>query len=314
VSDARPTSHARPSRLVLLGHPVSHSLSPRFQQAALDAAALPLRYDAVDTPPEQLTTTLAVLAHERAVGNVTIPHKEAVFAACAIRSDVAVRVGAVNTFAHDEAGRLCGHNTDVAGALGAMRAVLGPRPPARVVVLGSGGAAAAVLEALRLAGTTHVALAARTLARADALAARVGLPVTTHPMPDGASVPSASVRSANARSAGAPSAIAPAAAALRAALRDADLVVNTTPRGLTDDALPVEPSALGAQTAVLDLVYRPGETPWVHACRAAGHAAEDGLRMLVEQGAEAWAWWFGVVPDREAMWRVLEPRPFRPSA
>ena len=324
MSDARPTLHARPSRLVLLGHPVSHSLSPRFQQAALDAAALPVRYEAVDAPPAQLATTLAALAHERAAGNVTIPHKEAVFAACAVRSDVAVRVGAVNTFAHDAAGRLCGHNTDVAGALAAMRAVLGPRPPARVVVLGAGGSAAAVLEALRLAGTTHVALAARTLARAEALAARAGLSVTTHAMPDGAraphasvpnaGVPNAGVPNAGARRAGAPSGTTPAAAALRAALRDADLVVNTTPRGLTDDALPVEPSALGAHTAVLDLVYRPGETPWVHACRAAGHAAEDGLRMLVEQGAEAWAWWFGVVPDREAMWRVLEPRPFRPSA
>jgi shikimate dehydrogenase len=98
-------------------------------------------------------------------------------------------------------------------------------------------------------------------------------------------------------------------APLRDALRAATLVVNTTPIGLRDATHPVPAECLAAPTAVLDLVYRSGETAWVRACRARGLAAQDGLRMLVEQGAHAYQWWFGDAPDRKAMWRVLEARP-----
>jgi shikimate dehydrogenase len=194
----------------------------------------------------------------------------------------------VNVFAHDEAGRLLGHNTDVAGARAALRVVLGGRVPARVVLLGAGGSAAAVVEALRTLGAETLTIAARRAPRGEALAARWTGSAAVRAMPDAAGVPGE--------------------AALRDALAEADLVVNCTPRGLTDAAVPVSPAWLGPHTVAFDLVYRPGETAWVHACRAAGHAADDGLRMLVEQGAAAFAWWFGIAPDREAMWRVLEPR------
>src|SRR5690606_7167812 len=87
-----------PGRLVLLGHPVAHSLSPRFQNAALTAAGIPLVYEAIDVAPELLDETLRVLVASQAAGNVTIPHKEAVYALCTRRTPVADRVGAVNTF------------------------------------------------------------------------------------------------------------------------------------------------------------------------------------------------------------------------
>jgi shikimate dehydrogenase len=284
--DPRPA--APPARLVLLGHPVAHSHSPRFQQAALDAAGIARRYHALDTPPAQLARRLRELARVGAGGNVTLPHKEAVADACAVRTAVAERVGAVNTFAHDAAGSLIGHNTDVAGVVAAVQALLGERVPSRVVLLGAGGSAAAVLEAVRLLGAQSLTIAARNAPRADALGSRWGGTVAVHAMPDAAGVP--------------------AEAGLRAALEAAELVVNATPRGLTDAAVPVAPAWLGAETAALDLVYRPGETAWVRACRAQRRAAEDGLRLLVEQGAAAFAWWFGMEPDRAAMWRVLEPR------
>jgi shikimate dehydrogenase len=275
-----------PSRLVLLGHPVAHSLSPRFQQAALDAAGLAVRYEALDVPPTTLAATLAALAGERAGGNVTIPHKHAVADACHARSPLAERVGAVNAFRHDDAGRLIGHNTDVAGARAAIATVLSAdEPPARVVVLGAGGAAAAVLVALEQLDAREVVVAARTGSTAEAVVAHVGSRARV--MPFDAEAPTADCA---------------------AALACADLVINATSIGLRDDAMPASPAALAPRAAVLDLVYRPGETAWVRAARAAGHRAEDGLRMLVEQGAEAFAWWFGAAPDRDAMWRALEPR------
>jgi shikimate dehydrogenase len=89
------------------------------------------------------------------------------------------------------------------------------------------------------------------------------------------------------------------------ALSDATLVVNATPVGLHDDALPVPIALLPAGGAVFDLVYRAHETAWVRAAREAGHRAADGEGMLVEQGALAFVRWFGVEPDRSVMWRAM---------
>jgi shikimate dehydrogenase len=112
-----------PGRLVLLGHPVAHSLSPVFQNAALEAAGIRLTYDAVDVPPATLTATLDQLARVSAAGNVTVPHKLAVARACVRLTAEAERVGAVNTFAIRD-GVLVGHNTDIAGFTQAARDLL----------------------------------------------------------------------------------------------------------------------------------------------------------------------------------------------
>jgi shikimate dehydrogenase len=86
---------------------------------------------------------------------------------------------------------------------------------------------------------------------------------------------------------------------------DCDIVVNATTIGLDDDTLPIPVELLPQTAVVLDLVYRPGETAWVRAARAAGRTASDGLPMLVEQGAASFEIWFGMAPEREAMWKAV---------
>ncbi len=274
-----------PSRLVLLGHPVAHSLSPRFQNAALTAARLRVRYEALDVPPDELDATLATLAGEGAGGNVTIPHKEAVASAAYRLTPLAARVGAVNTFWHEQH-RLVGHNTDVAGALATIDALLpvglGDRS---CVVLGAGGSAAAVLVALEQLGCHTIHLVARTTGRADALRVRVGIPATVHSWPD---------RTTTAQD-------DPA----WAAIEGAGLIINATTLGLDPGAVPMPVDRFAADAAVFDLVYAAEGTAWVQAARARGLQAEDGLRMLVEQGAAAFACWFGQAPSRRSMWRAL---------
>ncbi len=263
-----------PTRLVLLGHPVAHSISPRIQNAALDAARLSVRYEALDVAPDALAVTLRSLAAERAAGNVTIPHKEAVASHCHRLTPLASRVGAVNTFWHEE-GRLVGDNTDVGGVEATVRALLGgDMQSVRVSLIGAGGGAAAVLAAAEGWGDARVAIYNRHMARAEQLATRF-------------------------------SRIAAVAPSLDDALREATLVVNTTPVGMRDASLPVPVAQLPAGAAVFDLVYRGGETAWVTAARAAGHRAADGMGMLVEQGALAFTRWFGAEPDRGAMWRAM---------
>lgn len=263
-----------PARLVLLGHPVAHSISPRIQSAALRAANIPLTYETMDVEPSRLEETLVVLAAARAAGNVTIPHKEAVAARCATLTPLAQRVGAVNTFWH-EGGLLVGDNTDVGGVNATVRVLLGEGVrSARVALIGAGGGAAAVLAAAEGWGDARVAIYNRHMSRAQGLAARFP-------------------------------AVAEAVDTLGDALRDATLVVNTTPVGMRDAALPVPVALLPPGAAVFDLVYRAGETAWITAARQAGHRSADGIGMLVEQGALAFARWFGVEPDRDAMWRAM---------
>lgn len=268
------------SRLVLLGHPVAHSLSPAFQNAALRAAGLPHRYAALDVAPHALDAALAALVAERAAGNVTIPHKEVVAARCDRRTPLAARVGAVNCWWCDADGALVGDNTDVGGFDAAARALLADRPAeCRVAVLGAGGATLAVLAAVAGWPGARVRLWSRRGARAVEVAAR--FPATTEPV-----------------------------SRARDALAGARLVVNATPLGLQPgDDPPVPVRDLPAGCAVLDLVYRPGETRWVRDARAAGHRALDGLPMLVAQGALAFERWFGRRPDDAAMWDAVGGRP-----
>ena len=265
---------ARPTRLVLLGHPVAHSLSPVFQNAALRAAGIPLTYEALDVAPAAFADVLRGLAHQRGAGNVTIPYKEAAARECDRLTPVAARVGAVNCF-HVEGDALVGDNTDVAGFDALVHATLARRPAnCRVALLGAGGSAAAVLAAAERWPNCYVAVWSRTHDRSRALAARFGD-------------------------------IAHAAPALPDAIASAHIVVNATPIGLADDAVPVPPHALRRGTAVIDLVYRRGETAWVRQARARGLRAADGLTMLVEQGALAFERWLGVAPDRGVMWSAV---------
>ncbi|MCC7052220.1 MAG: shikimate dehydrogenase [Gemmatimonadaceae bacterium] len=265
-----------PTRLVLLGHPVAHSLSPTFQNAALQAAHLAPRYEAVDVSYATLGATLRSLVAEGAAGNVTIPHKERVAALCDVLTPLATRLGAVNTWWTSD-GALHGDNTDVGGFDDAVAALLGelPRGAIRVAVLGAGGSARAVVAAVGGWPAARLAIWGRTPARAAPLLA-LG--------PAGATTVEELVGDA---------------------VRGADLIVNTTPVGMRDDQLPVEPRLLPVGAACLDLVYRRDSlTPFVRAARAQGRRADDGLRMLVSQGARSWMRWFGRAADGDAMWHA----------
>jgi shikimate dehydrogenase len=268
---------ALPGRLVLLGHPVSHSLSPAFQNAALQAAGLSLRYEAVDVAPTLLGDALDALVRDRAAGNVTVPHKEVVFARCDVLTPIAKHTGAVNTFWVQD-GALHGDNTDVAGFTDAAVTLLGDIPPrTRVALIGAGGSARAACAAIEAWPDAELRIWSRTRSRADAL------------------VPLGPVGRTSAEE------------FMAHALRNADLVVNATPIGLHDHDIPVNPGTLARRAACLDLVYRrAGTTPWIALARAQGRRADDGLTMLLSQGAAAFQRWTGVAPDRAVMRAALD--------
>jgi shikimate dehydrogenase len=259
-----------PSRLVLLGDPVSHSLSPVFQNAALFAAGITVRYEAVRVGAAELPAMAAKLAADGAAGNVTVPHKVEFLPLCDDVTPVASRVGAVNTF-WSVGGKLTGDNTDVGGFDAAARELLGEIPAdLTVAVIGAGGAAAAILGAVESWPRATVRLYARNAIRASALAKRFGD-------------------------------FARAESSVRSALAGAKLIVNATPIGMSDDSLPFSFADIPKGATILDLVYKRGGTPLVRSAQAAGFRAADGTTMLIEQGALSFERWFGFVPDKEVM-------------
>ena len=260
-----------PSRLVLLGHPVRHSLSPLFQNAALRHVGIPVAYEAIDVRPGDLSGTLARLAADRAGGNVTVPHKESAGTLCARVTPLAARVGAVNTFWVDPDGALVGDNTDVGGLRYLVEGLLGGAPDGVCFgILGAGGGAAATLAAVEGWTRCGARVYSRSPARVAALCQRFAT-------------------------------VAQPAFRLDDLVEESEIIVNATPIGLERDECPIPPTRLRPHAVVVDLVYRRGETYWVRAARACGLRAADGRTMLLEQGALAFERWFGIPAPRAVM-------------
>ncbi|MBP0494930.1 shikimate dehydrogenase [Roseomonas indoligenes] len=260
------------SRLAgILGHSVSHSRSPRLHGFWLERHGIDGAYMPLPVAPGDFAAAVRALASLGFGGaNVTIPHKEAAFAACDLVEEEARRIGAVNTLVFREDGRIEGWNTDGWGFLQS----LGEQAPGfavasgPAVVLGAGGGARAVAHALLGAGCPRLTLVNRSAARAEALARELaghGAPVEV------ASVPP---------------------------LEGAALLVNTTSQGmLGQPALEIDLRPLPVGAVVADIVYVPLETPLLAAARARGLAAVDGLGMLLHQGRRGFQAWFGVLPE-----------------
>jgi shikimate dehydrogenase len=259
----------------VLGYPVRHSLSPAMHNAAFRALGLNWVYLAFEVAPDRLAQAIAGM---RGLGirgvNLTIPHKEAVIPLLDGLTDAARHIGAVNTLFWDSE-RLIGDNTDTEGFLRALYES-GVNPAGQtVLVLGAGGAARAVVYALRQQGCT-VWLANRSQERAQALADAFGcagvLPLEHDVLAECAA--------------------------------HADGVVNCTSLGMephADTMLPVPVEALPAGAWVCDLVYRPLQTRLLQAAAARGLKTIDGLGMLVYQGALAFERWTGSPAPVEVM-------------
>lgn len=285
---------AEPAEVLLLAHPAGHSLSPVMHDAAFHAVGLPGRYRAVDVPPAGLELWLRRLTAPPYLGaNVTVPHKEAVVPFMHELTPAARAVGAVNTIVR-RGGTLVGHNTDAEGFLRALGELGQPdgrgRAPwpqpltgATSLVLGAGGAARAVVQALATAGST-VHVLNRNAQRAERLVADLAAGSAVRPTD------------------------------LPSLLPRTDLLVNSTSVGMAGgadpDGVPLlaadELQLLPATAAVVDLVYRPAVTPLLQLARARGLVTQNGLAMLVWQGALAFEEWTGVSAPVAAMRSAAE--------
>ena len=264
--------------LGIIGFPIGHSISPVFQQAALDYCAVPLRYRAYNVHPEDIAAFVAELRMPGIRGiNVTVPHKEAVIPFLDDIDDWAAEAGAVNTIVHRR-GRLTGYNTDGYGFLRALREGAGFAPPGcRALILGAGGAARGVALALAREKAAHLTIANRTARRAATLARLAqgrGVPAAALPLPTAAGQPDPE---------------------LAVAAGQADLIVNCTTIGMAhgpqSDGIPLPWQLIAPHALVYDLVYNPPQTRLLGDAARAGIATLGGIEMLVYQGAASFELW-----------------------
>lgn len=253
----------------VIGWPIAQSRSPMIHGHWLATLGLEGSYEKIAVPPENVENFLRSLPTSGFVGgNVTVPHKEIAYRIASERDAVAEATGAVNTLWID-GGRICGANTDAPGFVANLddRAPGWDARPGDAVVLGAGGAASAVAWGLKNRGF-RVHLVNRTLARAEALAARIGGDTTAHGWDE---VPKLLV--------------------------GARLLVNTTSLGMTGkDDMTIDLSPLPDGTLVTDIVYVPLVTPLLAAAQARGLPIVDGLGMLLHQAVPGFERWFGRRP------------------
>ncbi len=265
-------------RAAVIGWPVSQSRSPLIHGHWLKEFGINGVYGREAVEPARIDGFFARFADSGlAGGNVTIPYKEIAARAAGHREPVVERTGAANTLWLED-GRLCADNTDGAGFIANLdeRAPGWNAAPGEALVLGAGGAAAAVVDVLVEHGFM-VRVVNRTLSRAEALAGRYS------------GRASADVLSA----------------ANRYAVT-AGLLVNTTSLGMKGDgAVDLDLSVVPGGAVVTDIVYVPLMTPFLATAAARGLRTVDGLGMLLHQAVPGFTRWFGRRPAVTAELRAL---------
>jgi shikimate dehydrogenase len=248
----------------VIGSPVHHSLSPVLHNAAFDLAGLDWRMVAFEVAPGDGGAAVAAM-RTLGIGGlaVTTPHKADVAAAVDEVDHAARALRSVNTVVLRDDGSTLGASTDGAGFVDSLRADGVDVERARVVLLGAGGAARSIVDALGRAGAVEIVIVNRNPEHANDAAALA---------------PMARVGTVD-------------------DIVAAEVLVNATTVGMGSDESLVDPAHLRADLTVADIVYHPLDTALLRAARAAGARTVDGLGMLVHQAVRQQELWTGVLPD-----------------
>ena len=270
------------TRAAVIGSPVTHSLSPLLHNAAFNSLGMDWEYLALEITESELDEVLAQMRSGNLGGlSVTMPLKTRVASLVDECTSTAEKLSAVNCVVANEKG-LIGHNTDGDGFLNGLihEAQFDPKGK-KVAVIGAGGAARAVIEALARSGAASIMVVNRTPAKAESAADLAGEVGAVGTLED---------------------------------ISGADLVVNATSIGMKDSQvdIPCSVDLLHSSQLVVDLIYHPLETRWISLAKQKGIDSHNGVSMLLFQAAEAFTLWTGEEAPtsimQEAITQELEKR------
>ena len=273
-------------KLGIFGYPLSHSISPAFQQAALDELNLDVTYEAWEVRPSDLTSRIEELRNPAYLGaNVTIPHKESAIDLVDDLDPLAEKIGSLNTIVNRN-GKLFGYNTDAAGLLKALNSTGAFDPNgAQVLIVGAGGAARAAVCALLDLNIAGLVIANRTVDRAIVLQKYFASNIEV--LAIGMDDPRLSEHVNKSR-----------------------LIINCTSMGMkngpAEHLSPLGESLIPEESLVCDMVYNPPMTPLLAEAVRSGASIVGGLPMLIYQGASAFELWTNVTPPISVMFTAAE--------
>lgn len=271
--------------LGLLGYPLGHSLSPIMHNTAFESLDLDKIYIPIEVLPENLETVVRGMAKMNFEGfNVTIPHKIEIMKYLDEIDEYAKCIGAVNTVVVHE-GTLKGYNTDGMGFLKSFEESTGTKIHGKnVFILGSGGASRAISMTLALKKANKIYICNRTYERAVSLAEDIN------------------------KQTGAESvAVKHEYDDMKKAIADCHVLINTTSVGMSPhiDSSPLDRELLTPSLTVCDAVYNPRKTRLLKDAEEMGCTTVEGLKMLVNQGAEAFEIWTGIKAPAELMLKAI---------
>ncbi|WP_019228068.1 shikimate dehydrogenase [Sedimentibacter sp. B4] len=271
--------------LGLLGYPLGHSLSPIMHNTAFESLGLGKIYIPIEVLPENLETVVRGMAKMNFEGfNVTIPHKIEIMKYLDEIDEYAKCIGAVNTVVVHE-GTLKGYNTDGMGFLKSFEESTGTKINGKnVFILGSGGASRAISMTLALKKANKIFICNRTYEKAVSLADDIN------------------------KQTGADSvAVKHEYDEMKKAIADCQVLINTTSVGMSPDidSSPLDRELLNPSLTVCDAVYNPRKTRLLKDAEEMGCTTVEGLKMLVNQGAEAFEIWTGIKAPAELMLKAI---------
>jgi shikimate dehydrogenase len=263
-----PWQDAPQADFAVIGYPIKHSLSPKMHSAAFSALGLQASYVPIEVHPGEVDPALDALRDKGYRGvNVTVPHKEDAFQWCSKTTDIAQRLHVCNTI---DLAEKRGTNTDAEGFSRSLAQY--DFASKRALVLGAGGSTRAILYALEADGW-EISLWNRTHRKAASLLQVFGFKASLMDMPEA---------------------------------YGQDLIVNTTSASLSGDRLPIDWSQANSNALAYDLAYGPSLTPFLADAAYFGLETMDGRRMLMEQGAAAFEFWWSQTAPRDEMMAALQ--------
>ncbi|MBH0166310.1 shikimate dehydrogenase [Fictibacillus sp. 7GRE50] len=267
-------------KALVIGDPIDHSLSPVMQEAAFQQTGISGAYEKKRVPSDELEAFVNFLKDSHYAGcNITIPHKVSILPFLDEIDEEAKEIGAVNTVVNKD-GKLIGYNTDGKGFLLSLKEkTRKPLSDLNVLLIGAGGAARSIAYALSKEGPKYMAIANRSEGRLRSL-----LKDLKDERIEGMSLQRAEEN-----------------------LARFDVLINTTNAGMHPDteSVPLNLNLLKTGAVVSDIVYNPLTTRWLKEAEEKGATTDNGVSMLVMQGAMAFEKWTGTFPDTNNMKQVV---------
>lgn len=268
-----------PKTFAVIGDPIDHSLSPNIHSAAFRKLNLDCSYIAYKIPKDELEEGVDALKKIKIDGfNVTIPHKVSMMKHLDKTDESCSVIGAVNTVVNNN-GVLKGYNTDMDGFLDPFKKRKLPVGDARVLLLGAGGAARAIVAAFAKECARHITIANKTLQKAESLSAfskKIGLDASPVALEQ-----------------------------VRHTVKDYDIIVNATSVGLKNEPSPISFEGIDKKTTVCDIVYMPMNTNFIKKAKEKNATIIYGYEMLLGQAAISFEIWHGMQAPYNSMKRAL---------